>query len=281
MCAPGVREKVCAELKHYRSAGGRTSLAGAGQAGAPGEGSGHAHPTSGPDERLLRYSRMVDLTHVSTPGTAVFPFFSAMHVRQVRSLETDGFYANELTLNEHTGTHLDAPAHFCMGRTAEEIPIERFIAPLCVVSIAERVQRDEDTGLTVDDVLAWEKRNGRLPQGAVVAMHSGWESRFQDAARFLNMDAGGTMHFPSVTGEVAQFLVGERSIHGVAVDTLSLDRGAASIPEAHLALLGADKYGLENVASLGTLPESGATIVIGGPKHQHASGGPCRVFALV
>jgi kynurenine formamidase len=214
--------------------------------------------------------------------TPVFPAFRPVQIRPRFAVGKDGFFANEVTFDEHTGTHLDAPMHFVVGgASADRLPPERFFAPLAVVSIADRAATDPDTLLTVDDVLAWEKRHGRLPRGAFVAMHSGWDARVADAGRFLNKDASGTMHAPGLSESVAQFLVREREIVGVGVDTLSLDAASAQRFVAHLALLGAGKYGVELMANLGVIPPSGATVIIGGPKHEGASGGPARVFAVI
>jgi kynurenine formamidase len=120
-----------------------------------------------------------------------------------------------------------------------------------------------------------------MPAGAFVAMDAGWDARAETADRFLNRDAKGTMHAPGFGEPAARFLVGERDICGVGVDTLSLDAGAAEKFVAHLAILGAGKYGVELLANLGRVPPSGATVIVGAPKHAGASGGPARVLALV
>ena len=112
-------------------------------------------------------------------------------------------------------------------------------------------------------------------------MYSGWGSRIGNAERFLNKDAKGTMHAPGFSEDVAKFLTKERDIVGAGVDTLSLDAASASKYVAHLALLGAGKYGVELLANLNTVPPAGATIIIGAPKHEGASGGPVRVYAVV
>ena len=232
--------------------------------------------------RLAKGFRDVyDLTHVFTPRIPVFPAFKPIQIRPKFSIAKDGFFANEITFDEHTGTHMDAPAHFAANApTADKLPAEKFFAPLAIVSIADRAAKNADALLTVDDVLAWEKRHGRLPAGAFIAMHSGWDARVANAERFLNKDAKGTMHAPGFSEDAARFLVKERDIVGAGVDTLSLD--AASVPKfvAHLALLGAGKYGVELLANLGTVPPSGATIIVGAPKHEGASGGPARVYAV-
>lgn len=232
--------------------------------------------------RLPKGFRTVfDLTHTFSPSLPVFPAFKPCQIRDRFSIAKDGFYAKEVTFDEHTGTHLDAPVHFVAGgTTADHLSSDRFFAPLAVVSIETRAATDADALLTVDDLLAWEKKHGRIPRGAVVAMHSGWDARVADVNRFLNKDGKGTMHAPGFSEQAAQFLVKERDIVGAGVDTLSLDAAQAQKFVAHLALLGGGKYGLELLANLGNVPPSGATIIVGGPKHEGATGGPARVFAV-
>ena len=212
----------------------------------------------------------------------MFPAFKPIQIKPKFSIAKDGFFANEITFDEHTGTHMDAPVHFVQGgTTADKLPVDKFFAPLAVISIERRAAKDADAVVTVDDVLAWEKQHGRLPAGAFVAMYSGWDARIGDAGRFLNKDAKGTMHAPGFSEDVAKFLAKERDIVGAGVDTLSLDIAAASKFVAHLAFLGAGKYGVELIANLNTVPPSGATIIVGAPKHEGASGGPCRVYGLI
>ena len=225
---------------------------------------------------------VVDLTHPFSPSLPVYPGYNPIRVRPRFAIARDGFSANEVTFDEHTGTHVDAPSHFVAGAAAaDRLPADRLIAPLIVISIAARAAKDADALVTVDDVLEWEKRNGRIPAGAFVAAHSGWDARIGNAERFLNRDNTGTLHAPGFGEPAARFLVTERDICGVGVDTLSLDAGAARKFVAHLAILGAGKYGVEMLANLGSIPPSGATVIVGAPKHEGATGGPARVLALV
>lgn len=232
--------------------------------------------------RTLSYRRVVDLTHTLSPDFPVFPFYHPVQIRRLARVETDGWGAAELTFAEHTGTHLDAPAHFVAnGQTADCIPVDRLVAPLVVVSIVEKAARDDDALLTVDDLLAWERRHGSIPPAAVVALHSGWEARLVEPGRFLNADAAGTMHSPGFSAEAARFLVDERAVMGAATDTVSLDIGASTDYAAHRVFLPAGRFGLENVANLAHVPPVGATLIVGGPKHLGATGGPARLLALV
>jgi kynurenine formamidase len=111
-------------------------------------------------------------------------------------------------------------------------------------------------------------------------MNSGWDQRVGDSQAFLNADAEAVLHFPGFSGEAAQFLIEERDIVGVGVDTLSLDVGMSTDFAAHLTFLPAGKYGLELMANLDDVPPAGATLIVGAPKHQGGSGGPARVFAV-
>ncbi|MGN6485123.1 MAG: cyclase family protein [Thermomicrobiales bacterium] len=226
-------------------------------------------------------SSIVDMTHVMAPEFPVWPGNEPFAIENLVTVAADGFYANKLTFWEHTGTHLDAPAHFdADGLTAELLPVGNFIAPLAVIDISARAAEDPDTGVTPDDIAAWEAANGPLPAGAFVAMYSGWEARLGDPASFINMDADGVQHYPGFTPEAATFLIDERDIVGIGVDTLSQDPGNSADFGTHIAILSAGRYGIEGMASLGLVPPAGGTIVVGAPKHVHASGGPTRAFTL-
>jgi kynurenine formamidase len=277
MCAPFIIQSVREEISRR---GFLTAIGGAVAAAAV------AAPVRAQAPKPVRLAKgfrdVHDLTHTFTPKTPVFPAFKPIQIKPKFSIAKDGFFTNEITFDEHTGTHMDAPAHFVQGAaTADKLPADKFIAPLAVVSIEARAAKDADAVVTVDDVLAWEKQHGRLPAGAFVAMYSGWGARIANADRFLNKDGKGTMHAPGFSEEAARFLTKERDIVGAGVDTLSLDIAAAPKFVAHLAFLGAGKYGVELLAGLNAVPPFGATIVVGGPKFEGASGGPVRVYALV
>ncbi|MEZ5864132.1 MAG: cyclase family protein [Geminicoccaceae bacterium] len=182
---------------------------------------------------------------------------------------------------EHTGTHMDAPRHFSSdGATADEIPIEELVVPLVVVDISYRAASDPDTELTPDDIRAWIARHGALPDGCCVAMQTGWDAHVT-GPRFRNADTDGVMHFPGFHPEAAAFLLEEALVLGIAVDTLSLDRGRSTDFATHYTWLGAGRWGVECVANLAALPPTGSTLVVGAPRIQGATGGIGRIMALV
>jgi kynurenine formamidase len=285
MCSPLVMEQVRCELSRRRVLGTIGAAVAAGVASRLPAGAQEATPVmSGPGTlniSLGSYTRVQDLTHAITPETPVFPGNPQPVIEPLRTFEKDGYYANKLTFAEHTGTHMDAPAHIVEGAAyANELAVEQFFAPLAVVDISERAATDPDAQLMPDDLLAWESEHGSLPAGAFVAMNSGWDAHIGDPASFINAGEDGVLHFPRFHPDAAAFLVQERDITGIGVDTLSLDFGAATQFVTHVTVLQTGKYGLEGLAALASVPPAGALIVVGGPKVVVGSGGPSRVMAL-
>jgi kynurenine formamidase len=233
------------------------------------------------EKRMIAAGKVLDLTHVLSPAFPIWPGNVPIKVTNVAKVAKDGFYANRWDLAEHHGTHLDAPAHFAPGGvTAERLEAATLVVPAAVIDIRERVRKDVDAAVTIDDLKAWEKRHGRLPKSAGVFLNSGWDTKARDAKTFLGQDRSGTLHFPGFSKEACEFLLKERDVAGLAVDTLSLDIGPSKEFAVHKLWLGAGKWGLECMANLSELPSAGATVFVGAPKVMGASGGPTRVIAV-
>lgn len=230
-------------------------------------------------ERGLGLGVVEDLTHILTEDFPTFFGQQQFFREQKFAFAKDGFNLFELRVNEHTGTHLDAPLHFSAdGQSVDAIPVANLVVPLCVVDIRARAEADADAELTPDDLKAWIAAHGEIPDRACVALLSGWGAKVGTPG-FRNADAEGKMHFPGFHVEAAQMLL-ETGAVGIASDTLSLDHGASPDFATHYAWLPANRWGLEAVANLDRLPAAGATLVVGAPKHQGGSGGPARVLAL-
>lgn len=196
------------------------------------------------------------------------------------TFEDDGYYMQKWHIIEHIGTHVDAPGHFIAGgRLGPELRPSELIVPAVVVNIADRAARDPDTVVTVDDLRAFERRHGRIPRDSAVLMDSGWAAKVGDADAYRGADADGVLHFPGFGAEATEWLLRRRGIRALGVDTLSIDPGVSEEFETHLTLLGADRYGVENLANLDRLPRRGATIVVGLIPYEQGSGGQARIFA--
>ncbi|MFC3614108.1 cyclase family protein [Lutimaribacter marinistellae] len=224
---------------------------------------------------------VVDMTHVYDGDFPTYfgqPGFSA---DQAFNFEESGFNLFNLSINEHTGTHIDAPLHFSAdGQSVDEIPVSNLVCPLCVIDIAAKAADDADAQVTPEDLKAWMNANGEIPDGACIAMHSGWGGK-SGGDGFRNADGEGKMHFPGFHVEAAQMLIEETGAVAIAVDTLSLDHGPSADFATHYAWLPTNRYGIENLANLDKVPASGATLVVGAPAHRGGSGGPARIFAMV
>jgi kynurenine formamidase len=237
----------------------------------------------------LKGFRVVDLTYPFDEKTIYWPTSpTSFQLERLSYGKTEGgwFYAsNSFCTPEHGGTHLDAPIHFGEGkRTADQIPVEQLIAPAVVLDVSAKAAADSDYRLTLEDVLAWEKEHGKIPQGAIVLLRTGWGARWPDRKRYLGDDKPGdasNLHFPSYGAEAARTLVEQRKVGALGVDTASIDHGPSKDFIVHQIANGAHVPGLENIANLGEVPAAGAWVIALPMKIAGGSGGPVRVVALV
>src|SRR6266542_457113 len=183
----------------------------------------------------LATARVVDLTYAFDEKTIYWPTSpSAFELKQLSYGVVPGgwFYAsNAFCTPEHGGTHLDAPIHFAKnGRTADQIPIRQLIAPAAVIDVRQKTASDADYRLSLPDVREWEKRNGRIASGTIVLLRTGWGARWPDRKAYLGDDTPGDaskLHFPSYGKEAAEYLVSDRRVGALGVDTASIDYGAS------------------------------------------------------
>jgi len=226
------------------------------------------------------HSKVVDMTHVVHEKFPTYFGQQQLFKDQKFNWKEHKFNLFELRVNEHTGTHLDAPLHFSEnGQAVHEIPIANLVCPLCVIDIREKAAGNADAQVTPDDIKAWVSANGEIPENACVAMNSGWDKHVA-TDKFRNVGKDEKMHFPGFHVEAAKMLAETRAV-GMAVDTLSLDYGMSGDFATHYAWLPTNRWGLECIANLDSVPATGATLIVGAPKHQGGSGGPSRIMAMV
>lgn len=227
--------------------------------------------------------RLVDMTHTLSAEFPTFGGVPGIAYDKRFDFAANGYNLYVLSIDEHTGTHLDAPLHFSAdGASVDEIPPEQLALPLCVIDIRARAAADRDTQVTPDDLKAWIATHGPIPDGACVAMNSGWSAKV-GGLEFRGADAArpGTLHFPGFHIEATRMLLEETNAAAMAVDTLSLDHGPSADFATHYAWLPAGRYGIECLANLDLVPAAGATLMVGAPKVKGGTGGPARIFALV
>ncbi|MFD1558385.1 cyclase family protein [Paraburkholderia silviterrae] len=240
--------------------------------------------------------RVVDLTQTLSPEFPALqlpPQFGQVWAFKMEKIsqydeQGPGWYWNNFSCGEHTGTHFDAPVHWISGKdhaqnAVDTIDVKNFIAPAVVVDASAEVAANPDWLLTVGFLEAWEARHGRIPAGAWILLRSDWSNR-TEPAEFLNLREDGA-HTPGPTQEAVEWLIHERKVHGFGVETINTDAGQAyawPLPyPCHTLMHGSNRYGLQCLKNLDQLPPTGAVIVSAPLKIQAGSGSPLRVLALV
>ena len=233
--------------------------------------------------------RWIDLTHAFGPSTIYWPTDTVgFRLTELAFGMTDGgwFYAsNEFASAEHGGTHLDAPIHFAEGRLSNhEIPLSGLIGPASVVDVSDRASADYL--VNIEDLTTWESSHGEIPDGGILLIRTGWGSRWDDRTSYLGTDLSGAdavaeLHFPGLGADAADWLVTNRGIVALGIDTPSIDYGQSVNFRSHVILYAENISGFENVANLDLLPETGSYVVALPMKIENGSGGPLRIVAFV
>ena len=233
----------------------------------------------------LASKKFVDLTHTFGPTTPHWKGFGEEKVTTLYSIAKDGFKVQQFTHVGQWGTHIDPPAHFHEGlRTVDQIPPTEMLMPLVVLDVHAKVARNPDYTVTLDDVRAWEKEHGRIPEHAFVAMRTDWSKRWPDDAAMQNRDAAGVAHYPGWSKEVLKLLFEDRRITASGHETTDTDPGLATSKDDYSLesyILSLNHYQIEMLANLDQVPEAGALVVVTWPKPDGGTGFPARVFAIV
>jgi kynurenine formamidase len=233
---------------------------------------------------------LVDLSHAYGADTIFWPTADPFRLDVVaEGVTPQGYYyaSNNVFTSEHGGTHVDAPIHFAEGQqTVDQIPLDRLIAPAVVVDVTAETERDADYQVTAADLEAWEREHGRIPVNAVLLIRTGFSRRWPDAVRYLGTSARGDegvkqLHFPGLHPDAARWIVEQRPVRAVGIDTASIDHGQSTLFEAHRTLFARDIPAFENLTNLDRLPATGATIIALPMKIEGGSGAPLRAVAAV
>lgn len=232
----------------------------------------------------------VDLSHDFSEDTIYWVTAEPFKRTTVAEGKTDkGFYysAYNFSGDEHGGTHLDAPIHFAEGKkTVDQIDLANLIGEAVKIDVSAKAAADRDYLITVDDIKAWETANGKMPEWSIVLFQTGFASRWPDKKAYLGTDQKGPdavkdLHFPGLHPDAAKWLVENRKIKAVGIDTASIDHGQSTDFAAHVALMTANIPAFENVADMSKLPAKGFHVFALPMKIKGGSGAPLRIVAMV
>jgi kynurenine formamidase len=234
--------------------------------------------------------KLIDLTYSLSSESIYWPNADGFVLKKdaYGITEKGYFYAsNSYSAGEHGGTHIDAPLHFAQGMPGvDQIPLERLFAPAVVIDVQDRAAKDRDYLVKVSDIQQWEKLNGRIPDGCILLIRTGWGKFYPKRAQYLGTDRRGEqavaeLHFPGVDPAAANWIVKNRKISILGIDTASIDRGQSQLFEAHQILFKAGICALENVANMDQLPAKGFEIIALPMKIQGGTGAPVRIMAIL
>ncbi|MFE1748587.1 cyclase family protein [Coleofasciculus sp. H7-2] len=232
--------------------------------------------------KTITYTQIVDLSHIIDPNMPIWQNDPLVEFETVAELEKDGYYLRRFSMGEHSGTHINAPNSFYEdGVGIESYPAQSLVVPAIVIDICDKTTANFDYALTTVDVLNWEQQHHPISANSVVLLYTGWQEKWGDRRAFFNQDEQGKFHFPGFGAETSRFLIEQRAIAGVGIDTHGVDAGQDETFSTNRLVLEKAGIVLENLTNLDRLSPSGTTLVIGILRLRGGSGTPVSVLAFV
>ncbi|MEH2258538.1 cyclase family protein [Nostoc sp.] len=232
-------------------------------------------------QNSITYTRVIHLSHVIDVDIPQWSGDPTVEFETVAELNNDGYYLRRFSLGEHTATHINAPNSFHSSAVGiDQYPAQSLVVPAVVINVCQATAVNPDYALTITDVLAWEAEYGEISGGCVVILNTGWQKKWLDKSAFLNHDAQGIPHFPGFGSDATQFLLNERQIIGVGIDTHGVDPGQDNSFAINRLVLEKPRIVLENLTNLDQLPPKGTTLVIAVLRLRGGSGSPVGVLAF-
>ncbi|MFK5982953.1 MAG: cyclase family protein [Flavobacteriaceae bacterium] len=235
--------------------------------------------------------KIIDLSHEFSKETIYWVTAKEFELDTVFKGKTDkGFYysANNITTAEHGGTHIDAPIHFAEGgQSVNEIPLEKLMGNAIKIDISSKALNSPDYLISIEDFTNWEKKHKQeIPKGSIVLLETGYSKYYPDKVKYLGTDLRGPeavklLHFPGLSPQAAEWLVKNRNINAIGLDTPSIDYGQSEYFKSHVILLSENIPAFENLTNLDQLPENNFEIIALPMKIKGGSGGPLRIVAII
>lgn len=234
---------------------------------------------------------IIDLTHEFSEEAVYWVTAKEFKLDTVFNGETDqGFYysVNNFETAEHGGTHIDAPIHFSKDRqTVAEIPLEKLIGPAIKINVSAKAMNNPDYQITINDFIHWETtENMKIPDGSIILLQTGFSRYYPDKLSYLGTEQRGEdavklLHFPGLSHEASEWLVTNRKINAIGIDTASIDYGQSQEFGSHINLMSENIPAFENLTNLDKLPTKGFNIIALPMKIKGGSGAPLRIVALL
>ena len=228
----------------------------------------------------LQDLHVADLSHVVSTDIPIWPQDPAVQVKECASFGIEGYALNEWVLGEHVGTHINAPSAFLKsGPTIDRYEGDSLISPAVCIDVHDRVSHNANYLLTMADLKDWEYTFGSIEDGSVVLLNTGWSAYWDDPSRYIYVSRDGDMTFPGFSEEATKFLISDRSIRGVGIDSPGVDGGSNLDYSINKLVLSEKRIVLENLTNMSVLPPVGVSLSIGIIKLKGGHGSPASVMA--
>ena len=230
----------------------------------------------------ISFSQVVELSWPAKPGIPRWPGDPDVEFQTVAAIEQDGYFLRRFSMGEHSGTHFSAPSGFLSGAPGQEdYSPDDLVRQAIAIDVSGQAATNPDYALTVNDVLNWESDHGSVPQGSLVLLHTGWQTKWSSPSDYLGGAASDRLHFPGFGLESAEVLLNGRGVAGLGIDTAGAEPGSDTSFSVSRLALKSRLIVLENLRNLDLLPATGTLVVIGLLRLEGGSGCPASVTALV
>jgi kynurenine formamidase len=246
--------------------------------------------SSPPPSVAFPTGEIVDLSHTYDSQAIYWPTAEGFQLRRdADGVTPAGYYyaSNSFFTSEHGGTHIDAPIHFAEGHlTVDKIPVQQLIGPAFVIDVVQQSEQNADYQVTTEDLQRFEQEHGAIPTDAIILIRTGFSRRWPGAERYLGTTLRGeegtkNLHFPGLHPDAARWIVANRPIRAIGIDTASIDYGRSTLFESHRELYARDIPAFENLTALDRLPVTGAYVIALPMKIGGGSGAPLRAVAIL
>lgn len=228
-------------------------------------------------QKTIVYSRVIHLSHIIHPQIPQWPGDPAVEFEPVANIQQDGYFLRRFSMGEHSATHANAPNSFhpdMMG--IDGYSAESLVVPAVVINQVDQAATHPDYLLTLDDLFTWEATHQKIASETVVLLYTGWQKKWSNQDEFINQQ-----HFPGFAPETTEFLLNQRQIAGVGIDTHGVDSGQDMTFSTNQQVLSRQGIVLENLTNLDQLPAIGTTLAIGILRLKDGSGSPAAVLAFI
>ena len=229
---------------------------------------------------LIEEANIIDLTHKITNDMPIMPFQKAPTIETIIDY-SQGALVRRFSIDEHEGTHIDAPAHFIAGGlTVDRLNIKSLFSHAYILDVREEIKKDCDYKLSVENLESFEGNNNLSINGGVILMWTGWSANWRNHGAYFGIDDSGATHFPGFSREVVELLVEEKGVVGIGIDGPSVDSGTDKGYSVHSYVLSKGLFQMENLTNLEQIGNPLTQLMIA-PMHLfEGSGAPARVFAF-